>query len=124
MKTAALVRTHFPDLPILARARNRVHYFRLRDLGIEADLARDLSVEPRNGASGAAATRPRRSARRSARSTLFQQHDEAQLEAQYAVRHDEAQLIQTTQQAAAQLKELFETDSINLLRPGAGVPTH
>ena len=28
-----------------------------------------------------------------------------------------------TQQAAAQLKELFETDSINLLHPGAGVPT-
>ena len=36
VKTAALVRKHFPDLPILARARNRVHYFRLRDLDIEA----------------------------------------------------------------------------------------
>ncbi|MEO8677079.1 MAG: monovalent cation:proton antiporter-2 (CPA2) family protein, partial [Casimicrobiaceae bacterium] len=36
MKTAALVRRHFPDLPIVARARNRVHYFRLRDLDIEA----------------------------------------------------------------------------------------
>ena len=36
VKTAALVRKHFPDLPILARARNRVHYYRLRDLGIES----------------------------------------------------------------------------------------
>ena len=35
VKTAALVRRHFPDLPILARARNRVHHFRLRDLGIK-----------------------------------------------------------------------------------------
>ena len=25
VKTAAIVRKHFPDLPILARARNRVH---------------------------------------------------------------------------------------------------
>ena len=36
VKTAAMVRKHFPDLPILARARNRVHYYRLRDLGIDA----------------------------------------------------------------------------------------
>ena len=28
------MRKHFPDLEILARARNRVHYFRLRDLGV------------------------------------------------------------------------------------------
>ncbi len=36
MKTATLVRRHYPDLEILARARNRVHYFRLRDLGVRA----------------------------------------------------------------------------------------
>jgi hypothetical protein len=33
------------------------------------------------------------------------------MEAQYAVRQDEAQLIQTTAQAAAQLQELFEMDA-------------
>ncbi|MGZ5126925.1 MAG: monovalent cation:proton antiporter-2 (CPA2) family protein, partial [Burkholderiales bacterium] len=35
VKTAAVVRRHFPQLDILARARNRVHYFRLRDLGVK-----------------------------------------------------------------------------------------
>ena len=50
---------------------------------------------------------------------LFRQHDEAQLEAQYAVQHDEAQLIQTTKQAAEQLRELFEADSAG---PLAGFP--
>src|SRR5256885_2600097 len=35
VKTAAIVRKHFPDVPILARARNRVHLFRLRDLGVK-----------------------------------------------------------------------------------------
>jgi len=41
---------------------------------------------------------------------LFREHDARQLDAQYAVRQDEAQLIQTTAQAAAQLQELFESD--------------
>src|SRR5712691_902803 len=35
VKTAAVVRKHFPQVPILARARNRVHLFRLRDLGVK-----------------------------------------------------------------------------------------
>lgn len=123
VKTAALVRRHFPNLPMLARARNRVHYFRLRDLGVKLiyreTFPSSLEVAHqallRLGLGVAAAQRA---------VTLFKQHDEAQLEAQHAVHHDEAQLIQTTQQAAAQLKELFETDSINLLHPGVGVPTH
>ena len=59
VKTAAVVRKHFPDLPILARARNRVHYYRLRDLDIEPErIEREIvSVEPGNGASGAGVDR-------------------------------------------------------------------
>ena len=64
----AVSRPSRPALPILARARNRVHYFR--------------------------------------------RHDEAQLDAQYAVHQDEDQLIQTTRQAADPLKELFEADAV------------
>jgi monovalent cation:proton antiporter-2 (CPA2) family protein len=114
VKTAAVVRKHFPDLPILARARNRVHYFRLRDLGIKAihretfpaslDVARLALL--RLGF-GAAATEHA--------IALFRQHDEAQLEVQYAVKHDEAQLIQSSKQAAEQLRELFEADSFGPL---------
>ena len=51
--------------------------------------------------------------------TLFKQHDEERLDAQYAVQHDEAQLIQTSKEAAAQLQELFESDG---LEPLAGFP--
>jgi glutathione-regulated potassium-efflux system ancillary protein KefC/glutathione-regulated potassium-efflux system protein KefB len=109
VKTAALVRRHFPDLPILARARNRVHLFRLRDLGIQSvyreTFPSSLEVAHqallRVGLGIAAAQRA---------VALFKQHDEAQLELQHAVQHDEAQVIQTSQQAAAQLKELFEAD--------------
>jgi GAF domain-containing protein len=41
---------------------------------------------------------------------LFREHDLAELADQYAVHHDEAQLVQTTRQAADQLRELFEAD--------------
>jgi glutathione-regulated potassium-efflux system ancillary protein KefC/glutathione-regulated potassium-efflux system protein KefB len=109
VKTAEVVRKHYPHVPILARARNRVHLFRLRDLGVEliwretfpASLEMARQVLLSLGFDGAASDRA---------VALFRQHDEEQLKAQYAVQHDEAQLIQTTKEAAAQLQELFEAD--------------
>ncbi|MDB5921311.1 MAG: potassium transporter [Betaproteobacteria bacterium] len=109
VKTASVVRRHFPQLDVLARARNRVHYFRLRDLGVKniwretfpASLEVAHQALLKLGFSVAAAQRA---------VTLFKEHDLEQLEAQYAVHHDEAQLVQTTQQAVAQLRELFEAD--------------
>jgi monovalent cation:proton antiporter-2 (CPA2) family protein len=109
VKTATVVRRHFPHLDILARARNRVHYFRLRDLGVQSiwreTFPASLEVAHhallRLGFGVAAAQRT---------VNLFKEHDLAQLEAQYAVHHDEAQLVQTAQEAAAQLRELFEAD--------------
>jgi len=116
VKTAAIVRRHFPHVPILARARNRVHLFRLRDLGVKLiwretfsasmDIARHTLLSLGFGI--AASERA---------VTLFKQHDEQRLDAQYAVQHDEAQLIQTSKEAAAQLQELFESDGLQRL-PG------
>src|SRR2546425_1238990 len=118
VKTAAIVRKHFPQVPILARARNRVHLFRLRDLGVKLiwretfsaslDMARHTLLSLGFGI--AASERA---------VSLFRQHDEQRLEAQYAVQHDEAQLIQTSREAAAQLQELFEADG---LQPLPGFP--
>jgi glutathione-regulated potassium-efflux system ancillary protein KefC/glutathione-regulated potassium-efflux system protein KefB len=115
IKTATVVRKHFPKLEIIARARNRVHYFRLRDLGVRVihrdtfpaslDAAREALLKL--GFDGEGAQRA---------VTLFRKHDESQLEAQYAIHHDEAQLIQTAQQASEQLRELFEADTAKQLR--------
>jgi monovalent cation:proton antiporter-2 (CPA2) family protein len=115
LKTAALVREHFPELPILARARNRSHYFQLRDLGIDMIYRETFlsSIEVAHqallklGFTAAAAERA---------VTLFRQHDEDLIEVQHAVHHDEAQLIQNVQLATEQLKSLFEADTVNLLR--------
>ena len=118
VRTAQVVRRHFPKLAILARARNRQHYFQLRKLGITAIFRETFpsSLEAAHrallqlGLGVAAAERA---------ITLFKHHDEEQLKAQYAAQHDEAQLIQTTRDAAEQLKELFEADAIG---PQAGFP--
>src|SRR5438552_6187127 len=109
MKTAAIVRRHFPDLPILARARNRVHCFRLRDLDIEA-AERETFRSSLETARQALETLGFGSAKASRAVDLFSKHDLQQLDVQYAVRQDEEQFIQTTTQAAAQLQELFESD--------------
>jgi glutathione-regulated potassium-efflux system ancillary protein KefC/glutathione-regulated potassium-efflux system protein KefB len=120
VKTAALVRQHFPDLPILARARNRTHYFHLRDLGVKmiyretflSSIAIAHQALLKLGFTTPAAERA---------VTLFRKHDEELIEVQHAVHHDEAQLIQNAQQATEQLKSLFEADTLNLLRQDSDV---
>ena len=109
VKTAAMVRRHFPHLDIIARARNRVHYFRLRDLGVRT-IYRETFPASLEAAHQALLKLGFGIAAAQHAVTLFKRHDEDQLEAQYAVHHDEAQLIQTAQQAANQLRELFEAD--------------
>lgn len=109
IKTARVVRRNFPELDILARARNRVHYFRLRDLGVRT-IYRDTFPASLNVAHQALLRLGFSVAAAQHAIHLFRQHDEAQLEAQYAVHHDEAELVQTIQRAAAQLGELFESD--------------
>lgn len=109
VRTAALVRKHFPDLPILARARNRVHYYRLRDLDIDA-VERETFLSSLETARQALAQYGMDAAQAERAIDLFRKHDLRLLDVQYAVRQDEAQFIQTTAQAAAQLQELFEAD--------------
>jgi glutathione-regulated potassium-efflux system ancillary protein KefC/glutathione-regulated potassium-efflux system protein KefB len=109
VRCAQVVRRHFPDVPIVARARNRTHAFRLRDLGVRlilretfpASLAMAEQSLLRLGFSASSAA---------GALALFRRHDEEMLDAQYAVHHDEAKLIQTSLEAAEQLKELFESD--------------
>jgi len=111
VKTARVVRRHFPQLEILARARNRVHYFRLRDLGVKT-IYRDTFPASLDAAHAALLRLGFGVSVAQRAVNLFREHDEAQLEAQYAVHHDEGQLIQTAQQAAVQLRELFEADAV------------
>ncbi|HSQ82272.1 MAG TPA: monovalent cation:proton antiporter-2 (CPA2) family protein [Casimicrobiaceae bacterium] len=109
LKTAEVVRKNFPNLAILARARNRVHLYRLRDLDIEA-IERETFLSSLETARQALVRYGMAEAQAARAVELFREHDRRLIEVQYAVRQDEQQFIQTTAQAAAQLQELFEAD--------------
>lgn len=116
LRTAELVRRHFPKLPILARSRNRFHSYKLMDLGIkqpiretlhsslalaeEVLLAIDMPAEEVSTAI-----------------TRFKAHDEASLRRQHAIYQDEAMLVQSVVQATEELRGLFEEDAAQTEAP-------
>jgi glutathione-regulated potassium-efflux system ancillary protein KefC/glutathione-regulated potassium-efflux system protein KefB len=110
VRTAELVRRHFPNLKIMARARNRQHALRLMDIGVrylirETYLSSlDLAQHTLEGL-GLARADAVESIRR------FDAHDKKQLQAQREFRDDEQKLIQSAQQAARELEQLFEADA-------------
>jgi glutathione-regulated potassium-efflux system protein KefB len=109
VRTARIVKRLFPHLVVLARARNRQHAFRLMDLGVDwlvretfhssLELARETLV--RIGVPDDVAI---------AKVERFRRHDEALLARQYLIHDDEAALVQSAQQARAELESLFEAD--------------
>jgi CPA2 family monovalent cation:H+ antiporter-2/glutathione-regulated potassium-efflux system protein KefB len=106
---AEIAKRHFPQLAIFARARNRRHAHRLMDLEIAGIIRETLysslrlteMVLERLGVEPELAHRA---------IELFEQHDERSLQETHAIAYDEQQLIQSSQQAATELMDLFETD--------------
>ncbi|HYA37955.1 MAG TPA: monovalent cation:proton antiporter-2 (CPA2) family protein [Candidatus Methylomirabilis sp.] len=109
VRTAEMVKKHYPHLKIYARARNRVHAYRLMDIGVDKliretflsslELARDVLIGlgySRNEADEAV--------------RRFREHDENLLQRQHKIYHDEAQLIAAAKQGAEELERLFEQD--------------
>lgn len=109
VRIAELVRRHYPRLKIFARARNRDHVYRLREVGAHVvvrevfysslEIARQLLKEL--GLNEPDATRL---------VDRFRQHDEAMLLTQQAFHHDEAKLIASVKQYVRELEDLFEQD--------------
>jgi voltage-gated potassium channel Kch len=110
VRTAELVTKHFPHLKIMARARNRQHALRLMDLGVrylirETYLSSLDLAQHTLEALGLARADAVESIRR------FDVHDKKQLQIQLEIRDDEQKLIQSAQQAARELEQLFESDT-------------
>lgn len=109
IRTAEVVRRHYPALPVFARARNRQHVYKLMDLGVERirretflsalDLTRLLLIGL--GSSEGEAKRL---------TETFRDHDRERLYADYAHRDDLAKMAAKSQQAQKELEELFRTD--------------
>ena len=111
VKIAELVKRYYPHLKIYARARNRQHVYRLRDIGVDVvireafysslEMSRQLLTE--FGATDEEAM------------TLmerFRIHDEKVLLKQQQFHHDEKKLIAATKQALIELEDLFEQDVV------------
>jgi len=110
LRTARLLKRHFPHLKVFARARNRQHVFKLMDLNVDA-IVRDTffsSLEIARHVLEALGYDPVTAAEHLRR---FREHDERVLANQYPVYDDEAALLQSTKEARADLQRLFEVDS-------------
>jgi monovalent cation:proton antiporter-2 (CPA2) family protein len=119
VRTAELVRKHFPQLKILARARNRQHALRLMEIGVRYIIRETLlsSLDMARHALEALGM-PRAEARASIE--RFISHDERTLKAQLEFRDDEQKLIQSAQLAARELEQLFEADAGSGRESGEG----
>jgi glutathione-regulated potassium-efflux system ancillary protein KefC/glutathione-regulated potassium-efflux system protein KefB len=118
VKTAALVRSHFPHLKIFARARNRQHAFRLLDLDVRYTIRETLgsSLEMSEKVLetlGLSKAKARLTVRQ------FRVHDEQTMAKQQAVKDDEGKFLQTTRESADQLLHLFESDAAQPTDPAA-----
>ena len=118
VRTAELVRRHFPHLKILARARNRRHALHLMDLGVRY-LIRETYLSSLDLAQhtlesvGLTRADALESIRR------FDLHDKKVLRQQREVRDDEQKLIQTAAQAAKELERIFDADTEPAAREAA-----
>ena len=106
---AAYAVRNYPHLTILARAKNREHYYRLRDVGVKyiwretyltsLDMSREtlevLGMEPKT-------------ARKTVQ--MFRDYDDALIERQRAIYQDEAEMIASAQSAIQELESLFDSD--------------
>ena len=111
-ETIAVVETaqrYFPNLAILARARNRWHAHKLMDFGIDGTVRETFYSSLRlTDLVLRALGVPEAQASRAL--DLFRAHDENNLIATQSISGDEQQLIQDRQQATRELLDLFEAD--------------
>lgn len=109
VRTARVVRENFPDLRIVARARNRQHAHTLMKLGVSYVIRETFVSSLEAGARvleelGLSGDQARQAARR------FRQHDETLLEHERAADGDEATLMAMSRDAAAELEQLLTED--------------
>lgn len=107
LRTAELVKKHFPHVQIVARARNRFHASRLMDMGIERQIREALpsSLEMARWTLELLHEPP---ALVDQMVTRFARHDAEVLARQQAIDHDEGKLIQSSKEARDELAQILE----------------
>jgi voltage-gated potassium channel Kch len=106
---AQMVKRKFPHLILFARARNRRHVHLLMGAGVE-HIVRETFFSSLRLSEMALQALGIPEAQASRAVALFREHDERILHETYVIADDENRLIQTTQEAAGELRDLFESD--------------
>jgi glutathione-regulated potassium-efflux system ancillary protein KefC len=113
LKLTDLVKQYFPELKVVARARNLTHVYELRSRGIdlieretfESALVMGQWALEQMGVASETAERAR---------IKFRDHNLATLDAIYPHYQDESEMISITQAARAELARSFEQDRLRL----------
>jgi len=101
-----LARSHFPQLTVVARARNVQHYYALRDRGVAHIERETLDAALMSGRSVLALMGWQPYAARQL-AMRFRRHSVAQLERMWPHHRDEQVLVSMSRQGRQQLEELF-----------------
>ncbi|WP_026440394.1 monovalent cation:proton antiporter-2 (CPA2) family protein [Acidocella facilis] len=113
VRVAEMVRRKFPQLRVIARARNRNHVHALMGAGVDHFVRETFFSSLRlTEIVLEALDVPEAQAKRAIE--LFRRHDDQILHETYAYGNDEGRLIQTAQEAAKELQDLFETDQSDM----------
>lgn len=109
LKAAEIVKTHFPHLTVIARARNRGHAFRLLEIGVDRIWRETLSssLEMSQATLKEMGYSDRIIQKLIAK---FRLHDEETLKEQYLLRGNDREMVNYSKQAARQLADAFQSD--------------
>ena len=110
LRTARLLKRHFPHLKVFVRARNRQHVFKLMDLNLD-NIVRDTFFSSLEMARGVFEALGYDKASADDYVKRFRQHDERMLALQYPIYDDEAALLQSAKESRADLERLFRADT-------------
>lgn len=114
LATAKLLKEHFPNLTIIARARNRRHAIDLMELGIDL-IHRETYLTSLEVAKEVLLLKGEKREIINKRLAKFRTHDEEILKKQFELRHDEHQFVSFTAQANKELEEILIADKKNTL---------
>ncbi|MGQ2872703.1 NAD-binding protein, partial [Leptospira santarosai] len=109
IKVAELVKKHFPNLTIIARARNREHVFKLMELGIQI-IRRDTFASALELAGETLRKLGFTDSEVEKKVKKFRAHDELTLRGQFQIRDDEKEFIKFSKNSMHQLEAAFEAD--------------
>ncbi|AVP95983.1 glutathione-regulated potassium-efflux system protein KefB [Ahniella affigens] len=112
VRIAKLVKRLYPHVKILARARNRRHVFGLWEAEVDV-VTRETFHSSLKMARRTLSLLGMDEDRAGLRVERFRQHDESILKAQFQMRNDEAQMIQSTREALVELQQIFEADEVD-----------